>query len=99
MLNYIAILLIFLIVAIFLEIKYKIYIYHSLKEKIIFIGTFFIIGIIWDYYATYNKHWVFPGPGLIGIKIFNLPLEEFLFFIIMPYFILTMYKYYDLKIK
>lgn len=97
--EYFIILMIVLTITLFIEIKYKIHIYHSLKERLIVTFNIFIVGMIWDYYATYRSHWIFPGPGLIGIRIYGLPIEEFLFFLIIPYGAFTMYKFYDKKIK
>jgi len=55
--------------------------------------------MVWDYFATWRQHWVFPGNGLLGLRFFGLPIEEFLFFLIMPYFAFTLYKVFDKKIK
>jgi len=84
---------IILAITIFIESKYHIHLYHSMKERIIVSLNIFAVGMIWDYYATYNSHWVFPSPGLIGLRIHNLPIEEFLFFLIVPYAAFTMYKF------
>ena len=73
------ILVVILIVTLIIEFRYKIHLYHSIKERIIVTMNIFIFGMIWDYYATYRSHWLFPGPGLIGIRIYGLPIEEFLF--------------------
>lgn len=95
---YITILVIILILTILLEYKYHIHLYKSIKERITITLTIFILSIIWDYYATYKQHWIFPGPGLIGFRIFGLPIEEFLFFLILPYFLFVLYKVYDTRI-
>ena len=97
--EYFLILMGFLLLALFLEHKYHVRIYHSRKERIIITLHFFIIGTVWDYYATWRGHWVFPGPGLLGIRIFGLPIEEFLFFLIMPFLSITAYKIMDKRIK
>ena len=95
--EYFIILMIILLFTIFVEFKYHIHLYHSMKERVIVTLNIFIFGIIWDFYATYRSHWIFPGPGLIGLRIFGLPIEEFLFFLIVPYGAITMYKFYDKK--
>ena len=45
---------------------------------VIFFGT-------WDIFATWRNHWYFNPQGIIGIKIINLPVEEWLFFIVIPF--------------
>ncbi|KJD34928.1 hypothetical protein PW52_12545 [Tamlana sedimentorum] len=55
--------------------------------KPLFIGILInmIIFIPWDIIFTQNKIWGFNPKYYLGIKIFNLPLEEWLFFICIPY--------------
>lgn len=90
--EYIIILAILFLFSIFLDFKYRIKLYNSRKERILIPILFFIVGFVWDTYAVYRGHWTFEGSGLIGIKIGLLPLEEYLFFLILPYFILTLYR-------
>ena len=97
--EYFIILMAILLVTIFIEWKYHIHLYHSMRERIIVTLNIFVFGMMWDYYALYREHWVFPGSGLIGLRIYGLPIEEFLFFLILPYAAFTMYKFYDKKIK
>ena len=44
-----------------------------------------LIYIFWDIYFTSNGVWNFSEKYITGIKISNLPLEEVLFFFIVPY--------------
>ena len=44
-----------------------------------------LVFIIWDIWFTKNGVWWFNYDYLIGIKIFDLPLEEILFFICIPF--------------
>lgn len=44
-----------------------------------------IIFILWDMYFTYLGVWGFNPDHLSGIYIWNLPLEEVLFFFCIPY--------------
>lgn len=45
-------------------------------------GIFFII---WDIYFAYSQVWGFNDDYLVGIRIFKLPVEEWLFFLLIPY--------------
>ncbi len=86
-----------LLVTIVLQLKFKIKLYNSWKERIIIPLVFFVIGMAWDSFAIYREHWSFKGSGLTGIKIWLLPIEEYLFAIIIPYFIITLYKVLNKK--
>ena len=46
------------------------------------VGLFFII---WDIYFAFENVWGFNNEYLIGIRWFKLPLEEWLFFLLIPY--------------
>ncbi len=53
--------------------------------------------LIWDHYFTINAIWSFNDKYITGIKLFNLPIEEILFFLVVPYaciFIYACMKYY-----
>jgi len=91
--EYLIILITLFLFSLFLKWKYRIHLYRSRKEMLIITAAFFVIATMWDTFAVYRGHWSFSGKYLIGIKIGLLPLEEYLFFLILPYFILTFYKF------
>lgn len=39
----------------------------------------------WDIFAAWRGHWQFNPQAVGGIKIVNLPLEEVLFFVVIPF--------------
>lgn len=45
----------------------------------------FIIFVLWDMLVTARGHWTFNANYTVGTKIFNLPIEEVLFFVIIPF--------------
>ena len=97
--KYITILLCLLFLSFYIERKFRIHLYQSRLERIIIPFFFFIFGTVWDSYAVFNGDWSFNYQNLVGIKIGLLPLEEYLFFMIVPYFILTLYRLLQKKIK
>lgn len=48
--------------------------------------------IVWDIIATDRGDWAFSRIHLLGIYIYNLPLEEILFFITVPYSCIFIYE-------
>jgi lycopene cyclase domain-containing protein len=96
--EYLSILLFILLVTMLLEHKYHIHLYHSRKERFILVSLFFVIGIIWDSFAILRGDWIFTQGKLLGITIGVMPLEEYLFILIIPYSILTIYKLLDAKL-
>ena len=49
------------------------------------IGLSMIPYVIWDVYFTVQGYWGFNPEYLTGIYLFRLPLEEWLFFVCIPY--------------
>lgn len=71
----------------------------ALFPAIFLTGTFFII---WDVIFTQNGVWGFNENYLIGYSILNLPVEEWMFFITVPFasvFIYECVKFFLPKIR
>lgn len=96
---YLAILVVFFAIAVLVEWKYNIHLYGTRRERLLITLMFFVIGVAWDTFSVKNKMWIFPGNGLVGIWIGVLPLEEYLFSLVVPFWILTIYKLLDAKLN
>lgn len=43
-----------------------------------------VLGVAWDLYALHAGQWTFDRRYLIGVSIAGLPIEEVLFFVVVP---------------
>lgn len=59
-----------------------------------------VVFLVWDYFKTKHGVWQFNDSYILGVRFFGLPLEEYLFFITIPYscmFIYEVLNYYIAK--
>ena len=61
----------------------------ALLPAIIIVGTIFIV---WDVYFTYAGVWGFNEDYLSGYYLFKLPVEEWLFFVTVPFACIFIYE-------
>lgn len=41
--------------------------------------------VAWDLWASHVGQWHFDGGQVLGIRLFGLPLEEWAFFVVIPF--------------
>ena len=97
--EYLTILLVILTITFCIEKKNKIHLYKSQRERVEIVLFFFLFGVAWDSFAIYRGHWAFPIGKTLGITIGLMPVEEYLFALIIPYFVITIYKLFDSKFR
>lgn len=68
----------------------------SLALSIIIVGAVFIV---WDSFATIRGDWSFNDEYILGVKYFDLPVEELLFFISVPFSSIFLYETIKLYFK
>lgn len=90
--EYLGILLFVFLAFMLLKLRYKIQLFKSIKEKVIFALACLAIGVVWDSYAILRGHWVFGEQFFVGVKIGVMPVEEYLFILIIPFSVLVLYK-------
>jgi lycopene cyclase domain-containing protein len=74
-----------------LKLRYRIQLFKSVKEGLLVIISLFVIGALWDSYAILRGYWSFEEEFFIGIDIGVMPLEEYLFMLIIPFLALVIY--------
>jgi lycopene cyclase domain-containing protein len=62
------------------------------KEGILLAIAILFIGGLWDSYAILKGYWSFKEEFFIGINIGVMPLEEYLFMLIIPFLVLVLYR-------
>jgi lycopene cyclase domain-containing protein len=68
-----------------LEFYFKIGVFRRIKRAAISILPISLFFLIWDAYAIERGHWFFDRSQILGIYgPFSIPLEEYLFFIVVP---------------
>lgn len=70
----------------------KVAFYKNFKQFIFSAGITSIIYIIWDIIFTSYNIWKFNESYILKYKLIHLPLEEYLFFIVVPYASLFIYE-------
>ena len=68
-----------------LEVIFKVGVLRRIKRVALSIGPTAVLFLIWDYYAVTSGHRFLDKYQVVGIYgPSGIPLEEFLFFIIVP---------------
>ncbi len=93
--SYILILSGILLSAYALHMYFHLHVFRTTSHMFAYIFTILLLSTIWDYFSVWENIWAFPAGGTIGLRIGILPIEEFLFFLIVPYFGLTIYKVFE----
>lgn len=90
--TYLIILICLFIITAILHRAFRVRLYDGKKQAVTVIIVFFIIGVAWDTFAISRGHWLFPAGHHLGLTIGLMPVEEYLFMLVQPYFIITVYK-------
>ncbi|MEJ6606901.1 MAG: lycopene cyclase domain-containing protein [Candidatus Planktophila sp.] len=83
--NYMAMLIFTVCGSFWLEIYLKVGVLRRIKRVVLSILPISALFLTWDAYAISQGHWFFDRNQMLGINgPFNIPLEEYLFFIVVP---------------
>lgn len=93
--TYLIILSLMLVGTVFLHRSQHLKLYRNLQHCLVYIAVIFICELVWDHYSVSQHIWSFPTGKTIGLRLGVLPIEEYLFFLIVPYFGVTVYKFLE----
>lgn len=97
--EYALISLFLLLITFYLHRKYKVVLFKSKKHLITAYAILLLVSITWDQIAIYRGRWSFDERFLLGPHIGMMPIEEYAFMIIVPYFGLVIYKLLEKRLK
>ena len=98
-LSYLSLLLVYLVIPVVLSFQKKVRFVFRLKfiiPAIIFSGAIFIM---WDIRFTEMNIWSFNPDYLSGIQLLNLPIEEWLGFVVIPLSSIYIYEWLKLRFE
>ncbi len=83
--SYFAMLLFTILGSFWLELVLKTRVLRRIRRALLSILPISLFYIAWDAYAVKQGHWTFDPQQILGIYgPFHIPLEEFLFFLVVP---------------
>jgi lycopene cyclase domain-containing protein len=97
--EYLLINILIIIVPLLLTFEQNLKFYKKLRPVLTSILIASPVYIIWDSIATIHGDWDFNPKYLLGIHFFNLPLEEILFFVTVPYSIIFIFETVNYYLK
>lgn len=67
-----------------LELVLRVGVYARWRRLLAALVPGLVFGLAWDQYAVRHGHWHFDRRYLTGVDVAGLPLEEVLFFVVIP---------------
>ena len=98
-LNYLVIDALIILFPLLLSFKWKFKYYQFYKPLFASIFLVGLLYIIWDSIVTFRGDWWFNQAYLSGIELIGLPLEEIMFFIVVPYSCIFIYENLEYFVK
>jgi lycopene cyclase domain-containing protein len=83
-LTYISLLLGCVAVTVPLEFVYGFRVWRNPKRLAEALAPGFFLFVVWDLYAIERGHWSYNSQYLTGLDIGPVPIEELLFFLVIP---------------
>jgi len=96
-LEYLILLISIFLACIALKLGFKLQLFESKKHAAVTLGSLFIIGSILDSFALIRGYWSYQQQFFVGITIGFMPLEEYIFMIVIPFLTIVVYRLATMK--
>ena len=91
--EYLLILFLIFLSAVFIHWQNRLRLFESRRHFAATAITVIAMGAVWDTIGAIRGFWSFPGRGVVGVTIFDVPIEEYVMFAVVGYWILVMYRW------
>lgn len=75
-----------------LEYVFRARVYRRPRRWLLSLLPVVAVFVAWDVYAIARGHWTYDPRQTVGVVLGNLPLEELLFFVVIPTCALLTYE-------
>lgn len=82
--EYLALLAACLLVTAPLELVLGVRVYRQAKRLALTLGCVGVVFVTWDLVGARLGHWGYHPDRIVGVSVLGLPLEEYLFFLVVP---------------
>jgi lycopene cyclase domain-containing protein len=83
-LSYLGVLLACLLATLPLELWLGVRVYRQRRRLLLTVAPVFAVFVVWDLWATATGQWSFDRGQTVGPDVGGVPLEELLFFVVIP---------------
>ena len=83
-LSYLAVLAFCLLGTLPLELVLHVRVYARWRRLLLTLAPVVVVFTVWDVLAIRAGHWSYDPRQMTGVELGNLPLEELLFFLVVP---------------
>ena len=90
--EYLILLISVFLICITVKLGYNLKLFKSSKEGALVFGSLFVIGSALDSLALFRGYWSYDEKFFVGVKVGVMPLEEYLFMIVIPFLTLIVYR-------
>ena len=70
----------------------KVRLFKTRLQMLIFWVASFSIGVVWDHFAIWRGHWIYPQDKMLGINIGLMPIEDYVFIFLVCYAVILAFK-------